>query len=188
MTDHLRARRSVARTVLTTVLLLGVLAVNIPYSSLASSTQCNLACCAGLPAHEAGSCMGGSCHTGLLKVLRAHARRYATNEENPEPLCGAPKQITGNVASRINPDTVKADENQNNRIATALKKPCESECGACAGSVNSGRQRHSIALLGGANSKSGCGGQRRQVTVNLLNRTRLLIRQSSPRGPPLPTS
>lgn len=50
------ARKSLARIILATMMLLVLLAGAVPFSSLSSSHECGMACCAGKPSHMAGSC------------------------------------------------------------------------------------------------------------------------------------
>jgi hypothetical protein len=51
------ARKSIfARTILAAMLVLVLLAGVVPFSSLASSHECGMACCVGKPSHMAGSC------------------------------------------------------------------------------------------------------------------------------------
>src|SRR3954469_18849725 len=112
-----------------TVLLIALLASAFPSGAWAAAPTCTLACCAGMPAHAAGSCMGGSCHAGLLKHESATALP-ATGEA--ESLCGLRSQQT------IPIPTIVADSSDDELIvdqphlgSSALTKPCLLECGAC---------------------------------------------------------
>jgi hypothetical protein len=45
-----------------------------PYASLSNAKLCSMPCCAGRPAHLAGSCAGGACHARVaVKTQQAEA-------------------------------------------------------------------------------------------------------------------
>jgi len=140
------ARSFVARIVVAGLLLGALLATNLPLATLAQAPACTLACCAGMPSHAAGSCMGGSCHSGLL--VHQHRTRRAPEAE---PICGIPQAIT----SKSVIPTVYAEDSalttgqstQPQVSSAVMAKPCQPDCGAGAsGSINLNRQRDKVLL------------------------------------------
>ena len=142
--DQLRARFVVARTGVAALLLLALLSISFPLATLAGAPACTLACCAGLPSHAAGSCMGGSCHSGLLREIHT-----TTVVDEQDSLCGLSKEFGATLTvptvyadSAVAPESVRTESQLSSSVLT---KPCQAECGVCvSGTNNSNRQRKSV--------------------------------------------
>src|SRR6266849_4998525 len=89
-----------ARAILGAILMLGLLSGSLPFASVSSAPVCKLACCVGRPPHAAGSCMSGSCHTGLVlhPATSNHAYEHI-RKDRAEPLCGAAKILLPGATS-----------------------------------------------------------------------------------------
>jgi hypothetical protein len=181
--DH-RSRRFSTRIFLAGLLLLGLIATSFPLATLASAPSCTLACCAGLPEHAAGSCMGGSCHAG---VLEKQAQPIIAAEADDE-LCGLARigqtGIPTVYADEVGDQQTAKGTDQQVSFAT-LTKPCQPECGACAaGTNNSSRQRKNLAgrsiacLVPPLDSEPG------SLTDLVSPLPERLSTSTSPRGPP----
>jgi hypothetical protein len=120
-------RTSIARILLATMLILVVLVGVVPFSSLASSHECGMACCAGKPSHMAGSC----------------STAFSTEEEAEEPAepddehsaHGHIMHESGEAKhSSVHHSTSGVKSTQKPSIAppAALTTPCSPECAAAA--------------------------------------------------------
>jgi len=179
---HCGTSWTAVRYCLATVLLLALLASAFPSVTWAAVPTCTLACCAGMPAHAAGSCMGGSCHAGLLKHERT-TPVAATGEG--EPLCGLSSQQTISIPTIIadtSDDELNVDQPHLN--SSALTKPCLLECGACTSASFSLNRRVPIA----ARTADAINADLRSSYINFSAATARLSRPAltrySPRGPP----
>ena len=194
----------VARAILAATLLLALLSSSFPSSVFASGQMCELACCAGRPPHAAGSCMNGSCHTGLLggsKTIHLHLR--IANQES-DPLCGRIRvtaagtlkfrQVQGTGAGSFdNSSDDSADSNGSRRSqtekrmlsVTVLTKPCQPDCGAGTFSYSSQRRSRDSAATSSLHKPRGPSSLQVTYTADdLAKALDALCERSRPRGPP----
>ena len=160
---------------------------SVPSVSAESEPTCHLACCAGMIAHKAGSCMNGSCHAfGGASSRQSHVHLSS----KPEQLCGltgitkTPSWTTIPKSLDAGASEIKShsDPGQRHLTTAAVTKPCEPECGSAAGFTQSQRNHSSCATA--ANSQSPANALRYDAHSqqrNALNPTR---RKGAPRGPP----
>src|SRR2546430_2055706 len=120
------------QAVLATLLIAALLALNFPIEVLAAGARaCTLACCAGWPAHAAGSCMTGSCHAAIGNSKAR--KKFAT--QSSETFCGLSLR-TSVVAKRLAvrrlpPNGVFGNSSRQSELtATLFERPCASDCGA----------------------------------------------------------
>jgi hypothetical protein len=176
----------------------------------AGGPVCTLACCAGRAPHAAGSCMHGSCETEVSAPSRASGSSYqahhhdmqqpaqALSEDVPQLFAGATASVGGSDTLEVPtieaaPYNSSADTSANavegNRAGrsaiTAVVKPCQADCGACASSFSPSKWSRNTTTLAGFNRLAP------PSPVKLANRRQFLAlarspfyRQSVPRGPP----
>lgn len=181
---------TVARILVTALLLAAFLASVLPLTTLASGPMCNLACCAGRAPHAAGSCMSGSCYAVLSTRSKTHSHRRII--QPAERLCGLSvtksliKRSTVIAAKEAAQRSHDRERSEASLVATSLGKPCESDCGTCSVSSFSSRNRErSVAALAHADKprppssvgRFGANSSPRPQRAGLYNR-------SIPRGPP----
>jgi hypothetical protein len=123
------------------MMMLVVLAGAVPFSSLASSHECGMACCIGKPSH-----MAGSCSTALGDEEQAQASdepgdEHTAHSDHAMHLSGEDSQA---VASTGHHETAKPPSTHHSksgakestltaRIASqAIMTPCSPECAAAA--------------------------------------------------------
>jgi hypothetical protein len=123
------------------MLMLVMLAGAVPFSSLASSHECGMACCVGKPSH-----MAGSCSTALGDEEQAEppvepGDEHAAHSDHAMHLSGGDSQA---VASTKHHETAKPSSTHHSksgakesirtaRIASqAMTTPCSPECAAAA--------------------------------------------------------
>jgi hypothetical protein len=144
-----------ARVLVGSVVLLSILAVNVPLAVFASGPMCTLACCAGRAPHAAGSCMDGSCHASFGRQTRkVHSHHEATG--HGEQLCGLSRlKSIGSSLLAIDTITIVASPerspnarpDQTHFSPTVFTKPCQTDCGSCGTSFTKpNRQRNATAL------------------------------------------
>ncbi len=135
------ASTSIARIILATMLMLVVLAGAVPFSSLASSHECGMACCIGKPSH-----MAGSCSTALGDEEQAEASaepddEHAAHSSHAMHLSGEDSQAvasTGHHETAKSPSTHHSKSGAKESISTAriasqaMTTPCSPECAAAA--------------------------------------------------------
>src|SRR6266404_1649606 len=137
----------VSRTILAALLPIALLWSVVSVTTIASSSMCTLACCAGRAPHAAGSCMNGSCQASLISHNKAsHVHRAVQPSER---LCGV-MRITGRTTAALNRESkmLALDRSSEQRrashapqagtISTAVGKPCQPDC--CAGTFGSSSQ------------------------------------------------
>ena len=193
----------VARAILAATLLLALLSNNFPSSVFASGQMCELACCAGRPPHAAGSCMNGSCHTGLLagsKPIHIHVR--IANQKS-DPLCGLIRvtaagtlkflQVQGPDAGSFDPSSNAPADSSGSRKSptekarvsvTVLTKPCQPDCGAGSFSSSQRRSRDSAATPSLHKPRGPSSLQVKYTADDLAKALDALCERSRPRGPP----
>jgi hypothetical protein len=135
----------------------------------AAGPACTLACCAGRAPHAAGSCMHGSCQSGMSPHNPAgdkqnphqHHQDQPTNENEAydpsQPFAGAMASAgadseMGEIptieaapyeATFQSTETIPHKPGWSSMSAAALSKPCQTDCRLCAsGFVTQKRSRH----------------------------------------------
>jgi hypothetical protein len=178
----------VARIFLSAALLACVLASVFPAAAVASGPMCTLACCEGRAPHAAGSCMNGSCHTGLLgksESLHFHTQKVVLKAER---LCGL-LRITSANSFRQRISRIQFDEasRQPARVSSAsLGNACEPDCGRfCVSSFSNRNRPRSHAALASFNSpRPSLSEIRLRAESCSFQNLSAQYRQSAPRGPP----
>jgi len=202
----LRTPPLTARAILGAILMLGLLSGSLPFASVSSAPVCKLACCVGRPTHAAGSCMSGSCHTGLAPhtATSKQAHEHA-GKDKAEPLCGVAKISTsaaipgmqevpaadnsshteGRIADRS--QSPRGGPEQRKGVTTAvLVKPCQTDCGACAsGSTSHNRQRDLVTLSYADRPRPPSSDQLAAAFCAFANNLDVLCRRARPRAPPV---
>lgn len=150
------ARTSLARIILATMLMLVVLAGAVPFSSLASSHECAMACCIGKPSHLAGSC---SVQLGDEEQAEAPAEpddEQMAHSDHAMHHSGVDSQAvasTGHHETAKPPSTSHSksgakESKRTARIASqAMTTPCSPECAAAASTSTQVRRPRNPALL-----------------------------------------
>ena len=202
----LRTAPFAARAILGAILMLGLLSGSLPFASVSSAPVCKLACCVGKPARAAGSCMSGSCHTGLVlhPATSNHAHEHI-RKDRAEPICGAAKIPTNSAILRMqevptadNSSATEgrtADRSQSPRggpeqresVTTAVVvKPCQTDCGGCASGSTSRNRQNNLATLSYADRpRSSSSHQLAAVSCAFANNLDVLCRRARPRAPPV---
>jgi hypothetical protein len=177
--------RVTARRLLAVSLLTVFVSTTFPLAIVSATETCHLSCCAGLQPHAAGTCEGGSCHSGL-----ATAPPQTASTEQPEELCGLSNVLnlsaipTVEVNSTI--EIASKDNKQAHASSTALEKPCQQDCGSCAVSATSlKRQRNAAIINHSIHSDLHQFAQLAEVESTLRRSLAALCSRCSPRAPPL---
>jgi hypothetical protein len=208
---NLRTRRLtptvVARIVIAAVLALALLSGVVPLG-FTSGRLCQMACCAGMAPHAAGSCSHGSCHIDLSihkptppkqqeepcgahkpEALAQHGGMHA--QEAPPPIeedsSATAHQHAQQTGSSGQEQARKGRSQQTTNVAASmLTKPCPPDCGAgiCSYSSQS-RPRGSAALSHAGRPRPPSSLCLRQTSYNPAKELGMLCRRSRPRGPPL---
>ena len=155
------ARKSiVARTILAVMLVLVLLAGVVPFSSLASSHECGMACCVGKPSHMAGSC---STHLGneeqeaeppaeADEEQSAHARHMRHPASTPAATANSSSGHHGaGLHSSAHRSTSKKAPVRKASVASQamIRTPCSPDCAAaasCYSQVRRPRDPSQVAL------------------------------------------
>jgi hypothetical protein len=193
-----------ARVGLAAMLLAVLLSGSVPFTSVPAQATCNLACCIGKAPHAAGSCMGGSCRSGVLSSDHATHTHQITAPEEAETLCGLPNQIgattvaqmaevptieaDGSVVKEDVSDVGQASQNVRDQVhisAAALVKPCQEDCGGCvSGFTNLNRQRNTAIVNHSDPSLPPSTIQLANLEFHLRQTLAALCLQCGPRAPP----
>lgn len=151
------ALKSLARITLATMLLLVLLAGAVPFSSLSSSHECGMACCAGKPSH-----MAGSCSTALIDEEHEAETPAEPNDDDDAHsahghnmrLSGATSQAdtsnklhqsTGRTSARYLKSGIKESPPTASVHSQAMTTPCSPECAAASVSTQVRRPRDPAA-------------------------------------------
>jgi hypothetical protein len=136
------ARTSLARIFLAAMLMIVLLAGAIPFSSLASSHECGMACCVGKPSHMAGSCSTALGDEEQAKAPaepgdehRAHGQHHASHssDETPQPVASTGHQGAAKHPSAHHSKSGAEESKLAARIASrVLTTPCSPQCAAAA--------------------------------------------------------
>ena len=185
-----------------------------PLGSASSGHLCAMACCAGQPPHEAGTCTHGSCQVSFA------AHESPAPPEEPEELCGAQKPHSerrhaahtqhappanaedvsssahhqhhaqsgshARADSAAHEHTRRGDSRQPPFFnASVLDKPCPPDCGAATSvSSSQSRPRDSAAVSHADRPRPPSGPRLRQTSYHSAGELDALCRRSRPRGPP----
>jgi hypothetical protein len=195
--DPYSATMRVARVILATTLLLGILASSYPLTTIATGPMCKLACCAGRAPHGAGSCMNDSCPAFLETERKTFESNHHLASHHAEPMCGFAQQpmlgkvslITRALNNRANNRKTADQYHSPSKIYSAsLGRPCQPGCGSCiSASSNSNRERYKATL--------GFADQLYALAEHLVNDESCLIQKRNqlclkcvPRAPPVSES
>jgi hypothetical protein len=207
-----------ARAVLGVTLLLTLVGGSIALPAAASGPLCTLACCAGRAPHAAGSCMHGSCGTGLAshnaasngpnKAHHHHEQQPVGESDQASAFPGATASVGGSEMGDVptieatpyevsadaggQADTTEAAANRSNvpaMAATVLSKPCQPDCGACPSGFAARKRSRSAATLATPSRARPPSSIKLATGRDPLTHTRSALgRQSVPRGPPILSS
>lgn len=144
------ARKSIARIILATMMMLVVLAGAVPFSSLSSSHECGMACCVGKPSHLAGSCSVelGNAEQAETPVEPSdeqtthsgHAM-HLSGEDSPEAIASTERHGTAKPHQAHHSKSDAKESRRTARIASqAITTPCSTECAAAASASTQGRR------------------------------------------------
>ncbi len=132
---------AIARILLATMMMLVLLAGAVPFSSLSSSHECGMACCAGKPSHLAGSC---STALGDEEQAEPPAEQDAEQAAHNSHAMHPSGEDSQAVASTTHHKSIKRSSARHSKPGTeesfrtarvaelAITKPCSPECAAAA--------------------------------------------------------
>ena len=173
-----------ARVTLAAVMLAALLPSIAPLETFATGPMCTLACCAGRAPHAAGSCMDGSC---LAAIGKRAKHNHHFQREVKEQLCGSSLQVRRRL-SRDNRSLVRP-ANRESRPAeassTIITKPCLPDCGSCASGFAASDFRNHAATARRQGLRAGSATEVANTRVALVLTPAAILRQHSPRGPPV---
>jgi hypothetical protein len=145
----------VARALLTFVIVGAVLWSAVPATGASASRLCSMACCAGKPPHEAGSCYHGSCHAHLSVRSKPRSRSIkicglsTTLPRLHDSIVAFGIEAPAKNSGRGYANTTGKDGNDSARpqaTARVFTRPCATDCGAGTSvSSNLGRSRNHAA-------------------------------------------
>ena len=198
----------VARIVIVATLTFALVSGIAPLGQTSSGHLCTMACCAGKPPHEAGSCMHGSCHIELPirrpspppkereKLYGAHKPQTACHsamrmQDAPSPpgedFSPADHQHNQSVASSAQEQSQRDRSRQTTIIAASmLTRQCPPDCRAVTFSYSSqNRRRDSTAISDAERPRPPSGLRLRHTSHNSAKELDALCGRERPRGPPL---
>lgn len=192
----LRVARTILAALLPITLLWGVVSV----TTIANSSTCTLACCAGRAPHAAGTCMNGSCQVGLTSHGKASHLHRQVSVQPSERLCGVVRITERTTATMERESTMRAsgrsseqkrasDTPKAGTVSPAIGKRCQPDC--CAGTLGSSSQsrpRESCASSYSDKPRPPTAGRLAYSPFNLAKTLDALCRRSRPRGPPITSS
>lgn len=196
-----------ARAMLAVMLLLMLVAGSIVWPASAKGSLCAMACCVGKAPHAAGSCMHGSCETGITankSSAAEHSHHHQEQQQIRAADSGVPQAFAGALASAMGSDmaqvpTIDASEvpadhtaqvetnsqSGHSISAIVLSAPCQPGCGACTSGFSASKRSRDTAAAVGSNKAQ------RPSSIKLAIGTYAPIhpcsnfyRQVAPRGPP----
>jgi hypothetical protein len=204
-----------ARVFLAVTLLLILVASSIALPAAANGPLCTLACCAGRAPHAAGSCMHGSCGSGLAthnpssnvphQAHHHHEQQPAEESDQTSAFPGATASVGASEMGDVptieatpyevsaddggQADTTEAAANRSNDpaiTASVLSKSCQPDCGACTSGFAAQKRSRNVATLAGSNHAPPPWSLQLAGGRHSLTHPRSALgRQSVPRGPPL---
>jgi hypothetical protein len=144
-----------ARITLALMLTLALLGGVVPLSSIASSHECGMACCAGKPSHTAGSCSTAfsteeEAETPVAPADEHSAHGHATHasRSEAEPATSAKqKGAAHHSPAHHSRASVKSNRTASVAPQTVMTTPCSPECAAASlGSSQVRRPRDPASL------------------------------------------
>jgi hypothetical protein len=201
----------VARIIIAAALAVALVSGAAPLGSASAGHLCAMACCAGQPPHEAGSCTHGSCQVSFS------VPEPPPPPEEQEELCGAPQpRSEQHHAARTthaphappaNVEDVSPAAHHRHHAqadsaarehshggdsrqppffnASVLDRPCPPDCGAATSVYSSqSRPRDSAAVSHADRARPPSGPRLRQTSYHSAGELDALCRRSRPRGPP----
>jgi hypothetical protein len=199
----------VARIIIAAALAVALVSGAAPLGTASAGHLCAMACCAGQPPHEAGSCTHGSCQVSFP------THETPAPPEEPEELCGAlqpPNERHHAARTQHAPPTNAEDVSSSSPHhqhhaqadsaahehsprgdarqppffnARVLDKPCPPDCGAATSvSSSQSRPRDSAAVSHADRARPPSGPRLRQTSYHCAGELDALCRRSRPRGPP----
>jgi hypothetical protein len=192
--------RVFARLCLAFLLLVSVISGAVPLGSASGQHLCAMACCAGKPPHEAGSCMMNACEATAFHQAKAPTR--------DDPICDPRASASGHAgmetAVRVEVDTdthglSSVDEfdfttgkqsatgtrGATSIAAAALSKPCPPECGGATCRTTSKNTRYDSPAPGfGERPRPLSLASLRHSTLSGRVKLQPLCKQLQPRAPP----
>jgi hypothetical protein len=160
-----------ARIMIAALLAAAFMCAALPLASVSAANVCRLECCAARAPHAAGSCMNGTCHASLN--LHSHGHRSAVVPA--DEFCGL--RI---LAKRLRYSAKSIDTPATHESLVALTRPCNSDCGSCAVSSISAKDKITITDTYRYQSSRTTW----SIESNLVSSNEVSQRQYSPRGPP----
>ncbi|HEV7684179.1 MAG TPA: hypothetical protein VGO68_18835 [Pyrinomonadaceae bacterium] len=196
-----------ARALLAVMLLLVLVAGSIVWPAAASGSLCTMASCAGQVPHAAGSCLHGSCGSGVNTGNADAKHSHHHQEQQPiQPAdSGVPQAFTGAMASAMGSDMaqvptidaseVSADHNAqvetksqsagHSISASAMSAPCQPGCGACTSGVSASKRSRDTAAPVSSNKAQRPSSIKLAIgTYSPVRPRSNFYRQVAPRGPP----
>ncbi|HEX8772558.1 MAG TPA: hypothetical protein VF735_03065 [Pyrinomonadaceae bacterium] len=184
-----------ARLVLAAMLAFALLAGIVPVGALSSDHQtCQMSCCAGKPAHDAGSCSTAfadepQAESPAEPINEAHAHKGGTHGASAEIVEAA--QGCGTTAQPSTDEAGSSSRDQSSPArsitAHALTTPCSPECAAASlsafGQVR--RPRNTSALATRHSPRPTTHAAPAEQVAKLQVLSVVTGRQSGPRAPPL---
>lgn len=132
------ARISIARVILATMLTLVLLSSVAPLSSLSTSHECQMACCAGKPSHTSGSCSVAFATDEQNESADEPQQEHATHGDVHD-VSGSTSETTassGHHTTKHHSPRKSLPTNEYSRILNVVSQtitsPCSPECPAAA--------------------------------------------------------
>jgi hypothetical protein len=201
-TLKLRAARMVAAVMLVLALVSGI----APFSTSSSAGLCAMACCAGKPPHEAGACVGVSCHAHLptrqetpQPKPKTHCEMNGGSTPDHHEMARIPESLTvdstdapGHPDGEGHPSPAQADTTQSASrpvsitVATIISNPCRPDCGVGVfSSSGQGRQRNAAVISYAGHLRPTSDSSLSLTKRNPARTLSVLCRKCVPRGPPI---
>lgn len=141
------ARTAIARISLAVMLTLVMLAGVAPFSSLSSSHECGMACCAGKPSHMAGSCSTAfddveqpEAHDESGQEHSTHAHNTHSSGVTPTTTESGEHPVATKPSSTQHSTPRRATRRASSIASQAVTKPCSPECVVAASASTQGRR------------------------------------------------
>jgi len=161
-----------ARMIVAALLAAAFMCAALPLASVSAGNVCRLECCAARAPHAAGSCMNGTCHASLnLHRHEPHRSSVVPADE----FCGL--KI---FSKRLRYIPKSIDTPATHESVVALARPCNADCGSCAVSSISAKDKITITDTYRLQPSR----TRWSIESNLVSSHEVSQRQHSPRGPP----
>jgi hypothetical protein len=186
------ARTPIARISLAVILTLVMLAGVAPFSSLSSSHECGMACCAGKPSHMAGSCSTAfdaeeSAETDdeSGQEHSAHSHQTHSSGATPKTTISGKHRVAAKSSSTHHSTHSKASTLASSIASQAVTTPCSPECAVAASvSAQVRRPREQSALSSAFKLRSSTTRSLNERRAVLPSKSAEAARPSQPRAPP----